>query len=188
MISKKLLIMKKLTAHLEGITPAWTDIPYPVEWDDSQKTPCPYDLSDSVFRGRLDFGDDVKNPFLVVLEAPRQLDPFNGGSGQLNSDEDWTLLIQGFAKDNRRNPSDPAYDLLAWTQMRLARITAERKNGGRGGEYPLEWRLGGLVTGVRYQIPIVRPGKDNVSDTAYFYMPISVGAVTDLTMPFVQEV
>ena len=109
------------------------------------------------------------------------------GTGRLLNDEDWLLLIQGFAKDDKKNPTDPAYDLMAWTQMRLARITTENKNGARGGLYPNEWRLGGLVSEIRYQIPIVRPGKDTVSDTAYFYLPISVGNVTELTMPFVSE-
>jgi hypothetical protein len=182
MISKKLRIMKDLTTLLEGITPAWTDLP-----PEMQGQVCPHDLSQSVFRGRLDFGDEVAEPFLVILEAPRQLNPNGAGSGDLLSREDWTLLIQGFAKDNAKHPSDPAYDLLAWTQMRLARITTEKKNGARGGEYPQEWRLGGLLVDVRYQIPIVRPGKDDVSGTAYFYMPISVGNVTDLTMPFIEE-
>lgn len=183
MISKKLAIMKALTTHLQGITPDWLDFEVPENFG---VVACPYDLSASVFRGRLEFGDEIRNPFLAILEAPRQLDP-NGAGNDLVQNEDWTLLIQGFATDDPKHPLDPAYDLLAWTQMRLARITAEKKNGGRGGLYPNEWRLGGLVADVRYQIPIVRPGKDGVSDTAYFYMPISVGNVTDLAMPFVQE-
>lgn len=181
MISKKLAIMKALTEHLQGITPDWTDLPEAMAGE-----VCPFNLSKQVFRGRLEFGDEVKNPFIAILEAPRQLDP-NGAGNDLIQDEDWTLLIQGFADKDTKNPLDPAYTLLAWTQMRMARITTEKKNGGRGGLYPNEWRLGGLVADVRYQIPIVRPGKDNVSDTSYFYMPISVGNVTDLTMPFVQE-
>lgn len=182
MISKKLKIMKALTEHLQGITPAWVDLPA-----EMAAVECPYDLSDSVFRGRVEFGDEVKEPFLAILEAPRQLDPFGAGTGRLIQDEDWTLLIHGFAKDNKKNPTDPAYDLMAWTQMRLARITMQNRNGSRGGLYPDEWRLGGMITEIRYQIPIVRPGKDNVSDTAYFYLPISVGNVTDLTMPFVED-
>lgn len=182
MISKKLLLLKKLTTHLEGITPSWVDLPPEMTGE-----VCPFDLSTSVFRGRLEFGDEVPNPFLAVMEAPRQLDPFGAGSARLLLDEDWTILIQGFAQEDKKHPLDPAYDLLAWTQMRMARITHEAKDGSRGGIYPQEFRLGGLTAEIRYQIPIVRPGKDVVSDTAYFYMPISVGTVTDLTMPFVQE-
>lgn len=182
MISKKLKIMKALTDHLKGITPDWTDLPPAMAGEE-----CPYDLSESVFRGRSEFGDEVKSPFLAILEAPRQLEPNGVGTSRLIQDEDWTILIQGFAPDDKKNPLDPAYELLAWVQMRLARITTPNVNGARGGLYPSEWRLGDLVSDVRYQIPIVRPGKDAVSDTAYFYMPISVGKVTDLTMPFVKE-
>lgn len=182
MISKKLAILKKLTAHLQGITPAWVDLPAAMAGEE-----CPFDLSNKVFRGRLEFGDEVKNPFLALLEAPQQLQPNGSGTSRLLQDEDWTLLIQGFAADDKKNPLDPAYELLAWVQMRMARITTEKPHGARGGLYPLEWRLGGLTAEIRYQIPIVRAGKDNVSDTAYFYMPVSVGNVTDLSMPFVQE-
>ena len=184
MISKKLAIMKALTVHLQGITPAWVDFPLPDGWD---PVVCPHDLSGSVYRGRLTFGDEIEAPFLALLEAPRQLDPNGAGSGDLLSKEDWTLLIQGFVDNDEMNPTDPAYDLLAWVQMRLAQITTEATNGKRGGKYPNVWRLGNLQIDIRYQIPIVRPGKDDVSGTAYFYMPISVGNVTDLTMPFVQE-
>lgn len=186
MISKKLAIQQKVTEQLQGITPAWADLP-PSLLEIEPAAVCPYDLSSSVFRGRVQFGKEVQPPFIAILEAPRQIDPNGGGSGRLQNDEDWTLLIQGFVKDDIDNPTDPAYDLLAWVQMRLARVTTEKSSGGRGGEYPLEWRFGGLVAEVRYQIPIVRPGKDDISDTAYFYMPVSVGTVTDLTMPFVQE-
>lgn len=182
MISKKLAIMKALTAHLQGITPDWVDLPSAMAGET-----CPFDLSESVFRGRLEFGEDIKTPFIALLEAPRQLDPLGAGVGRLLHDEAWNLLVQGFAKEDRRNPLDPAYEMLAWTQMRLARITTPARNGSRGGLYPSEWRLGNLAVEISYQIPIVRPGKDTVSDTAYFYMPISIGMVTDLTMPFIEE-
>ena len=182
MISKKLAIMKALTEHLQGITPAWVDLPPGMEG-----VTCPYDLSNSVFRGRLEFGDEVGDTFIAILEAPRQLDPNGAGTSSLLVDENWTLLIHGFVADDKKNPTDPAYDLMAWVQMRLARITTEAKNGSRGGLYPSEWRLGGLLAEIRYQIPIVRPGKDVVSNEAYFYLPVSVGNVTDLTMPFVED-
>ena len=144
MISKKLAIMKALTKHLQGITPAWTDLPPQMAGE-----VCPYDLSQSVFRGRLEFGDEVKNPFLAILEAPRQLDP-NGAGNDLVQDEDWTLLIQGFADDDQRNPLDPAYSLLAWTQMRMSRITAQKKTS-----LPPLWgkRWGPSSTRLRRKIP-----------------------------------
>lgn len=181
MISKKLLIMRRLTEVLEGITPAWTDLP-----PEMAGVVCPWDMSKSVFRGRAFYGKETKPPFISLLEAPRQLDPIYGGQTDVSA-ENWTLLVQGFVKEDQKHPTDEAYDLLAWVQMRLSRISQQQVNGGRGGMYPLQFRLGSLVADVAMQIPIVRPGKDDVSDTAYFYQPISVGKVTDLTMPFVKE-
>lgn len=182
MISMKQKLLLRLTEHLEGVNPDWTDLP-----GDMAGETCPFDLRGAVFRGRLIFGDDDNPPFIALLEASRQIDPNSVGQSKLTQDESWTLLIQGFAADDPKHPTDPAYLLLAWVQMRLARITTDKANGGRGGQYPNEWRLGGLTANIGYQIPIVRPGKDDVSDTAYFYLPISVGVVTDLTQPFVQE-
>lgn len=173
MISKKLQILKKLTEHLEGINPD-------VDPD------SPYDLRGQVFRGRAVFGDEVKPPFIAILEAPRQINPNGGGDASLTQDEDWTLLVQGFASEDAYHPFDPAYMLLAYVQKRLARLSQEKPNGGRGGLYPAEYRLGGLVGKIGYQIPIVRPGKDDVSDTAYFYMPVSVEVVTDLSEPIIE--
>ena len=172
MISKKLELLMALTDHLEGINP--------------DTTPgCPYDLRDQVFRGRVVFGEETKPPFIAILEAPRQINPAGGGDSKLVQDEDWVLLIQGFVDENANHPSDEAYALLAWTQQRMSRITQQKPNGGDGGLYPLEYRLGGKLGKIEYQIPIVRPGKDDVSATAYFYMPVTIKMVTDLANPFV---
>lgn len=181
MISKKLLTLKRLTRLLEGINPnnTWID-------DEGNEQPFDMDLTNSVFRGRVVFGEEVKPPFIAILEAPRQINPNGGGDSKLVQDEDWTLLIQGFATDDPYHPSDPAYKLLAYVQARLSRISDEKKNGGRGGVYPDDYRLGGLTGKISYQIPIVRPGKDDVSDTAYFYMPVSIETVTDLSRPIIK--
>lgn len=176
MISKKLAVLQFLTEHIEGTNP---------DWDAA----CPFDLRESVFRGRTVFGEETKLPFIALLEAPRQIEANGGGDESLIQDEDWTILIQGFAEDDEANPSDPAYDLLAWVQKRMARLSQEPTNGRTGGLFPTEFRMGDLNIQVRYQIPIVRPGKDDVSNTAYFYMPIGIKVVTDLSNPFViQEV
>lgn len=181
MISKKLLLLQRLTEHLEGINPDNTFF----DPDTETLATYPIDMRNQVFRGRVLFGEEVVPPFIALLEAPRQINPNGGGEANLTQKEDWTLLIQGFASENPAHPTDPAYELLAFVQQRLARVTTEKDNGGRGGQYPLEWRLGGLLTDIRYQLPIVRPGSDDVSNTAYFYMPISVGVVTELIQPFV---
>ena len=181
MISKKLHVLQKLTEHLEGMIPAWVpDIP------GFGATACPYDLTGRVYRGRVVFGDDVPTPFLSILEAPRQFNPNDAGDAKLVQDEDWTLLVQGFADEDQKNPLDPAYEFMAWVQLRMARLTATKPNGATGGLYGSEFRLGGLVNSIRYQIPVVRPGKDDVSDTAYFYMPVIIGVTSNLAQPFVE--
>ena len=171
MISKKLAVLRFLTNHLEGTNP---------DWDPD----CPFDLRDSVYRGRTVFGDETKTPFIALLEAPRQIAPNGGGDASLIQSEDWTVLIQGFGDEDEEHPSDPAYELLAWVQKRMARLTQQPTSGRTGGTYPNEFRMGDLKIEILYQIPVVRPGKDDVSNTAYFYMPIGIKIVTDLTNPF----
>lgn len=188
-ISNKLDFMRKVTDHLKGMTPDWKIILTDPTTKQPFEAACPYNLADSVYRGRLTFGDEVELEFLALMEAPRQLNPNGGGLANLTQDEEWTLLIQGFGKEDRVHPTDPAYNLLSWVQKRMSMVSEENKNGARGGVYPEVWRFGNTIGEVRYQIPIVRPGQDDVSAAAYFYMPISVGIVTDLTNPFiVQEV
>jgi hypothetical protein len=181
MISKKLKIMKRLTAHLQGMTPAWS-----ANLPTFGEVACPYTMTNSVFRGRSVFGEDVLAPSISILEAPRQFNPNDVGDAKLTQNEDWALLIQGFADEDQKNPLDPAYDLLAWTQARMMRLTATKPNGSLGGLYPDEYMLGGLITKIGYQIPVVRPGKDDVSDTAYFYLPVVLGVVSNLAEPFVE--
>jgi hypothetical protein len=55
---------------------------------------------------------------------------------------DWSLMVQGWPADDPVNPSDPAYDLLAMVEMRLARLVAEAPGGRNGGLYPDEYKLG----------------------------------------------
>lgn len=172
MISNKLDVLKALSDHLEGINPDTTP-------------DCPFDLRGKVYRGRVIFGEETKPPFIALLEAPRQINPSGGGDAKLSQNEDWVILIQGFVDDDTNHPSDEAYSLLSWTQQRMSRITQQKTNGGNGGQYPDEYRLGGKLGEILYQIPIVRPGKDDVSATAYFYMPVTIKMVTDLANPFV---
>ncbi len=173
MISKKLQILIALTAHLESTITGLAS---------------PATLLGKVFRGRVVFGEEVKPPFLAILEDPRQIAPEEAGSANLVRNENWRLLIQGFVPEEDDHPSDAAYDLMARVEQRMSRLVEEPPNGMRGGRYPTEFRLGGLVSSLQFQIPVVRPGKDDVSDTAYFYMPVAVGLKTDITNPFEQEI
>ncbi len=168
-------ILKALTAHLETI-----------EYD-SYNTHH-YSLANSVFRGRSVFGDEVHEPFLNILEKPRQLLGPVAGESKTIRDDTWDLMIEGFAPDDKKHPLDPATELLAYVEQRMSRLLLQKTNGA-GPVYPEEHLLGmkGIVTSVSFIIPIVRPPNVDVSDTAFFYMPLSIGVKTDMASPFIEE-
>lgn len=171
-ISHKLFILRELTEYLETISVADGYL---------------HDLNKRVFRGRMIFGAETKTPFLSIMEAPRQIDP-TGGVGQTKSvqNEDWTLLIQGVADNDTKNPLDPAYNLLADVQAAFGKLIATKPNTGDPVDAEL-YMLGNLLVDLRFQIPIVRPPEKDVSDTAFFYFPFTVRMVTDLADPYYEE-
>ena len=173
MVSTRLDTLIALTEHLEKIV-----------MDPSGE---PISLANRVFRGRVVFGDEIDPPFLAILEWPRQLLSQQGGDEGTRRNDDWRLMIQGFAQDDSCNPLDPAYELLAYVEQRMARLTAEKGNGASGGEYPQEYMLGKRVSKILFTNPIVHPPDNDVSDTAYFYMPVTLKLATDMEAPFIQE-
>ena len=173
MISKRLEILQALTSHLEAAT-------YDPGGDDETL------LTDRVFRGRTVFGEEVTAPFLVILERPRQILPQVGGGEGTRRKDEWQLLLQGFADDDRANPLDPAYQLLAAVELQLARLVSQKDNGG-GPEHPTEYLLGRRVAGVTFEQAIVRPPDNDVSDTAYFYLPVTIRVATNMESPYSEE-
>lgn len=165
----RLAILQALTAHLERITPG---------------AGYQHDLSGKVFRGMNLIGADRRDlPALSILEAPRpDIAIFAGDWSEMRYDQ-WTLLIQGMAQDDKRNPSDPAYYLCADVEQQLSRITATRPATGNPA-YPQEHLLGGLITGLELAPPVVRPPEDKVSTTAFFFLPVRVGVAVDTGRPY----
>lgn len=175
MISKKLLILQRLTAHLEAI-------------QFTSELTGAVDLSGVVFRGRYIFGDDAPETFIAITEPKLQELPLFGGEGKINRKDDWRILLQGFVpKVSSNNPLDPAYELLAHVEQRMARLVAEDDKGSRNGLYPEEYRLGRTLEGILFHNPIVREPDVDVSDTAYFYMPVTLQIATDMKSPFLEE-
>lgn len=167
-LSKKLQILQMLTAHLQGITVA-------AGYD--------YDLATSVFRGRTEFGPSDPLPALSILEIPRPEVGDFAGMENLTHKEDWTLLVQGWIQDDKINPTDAAYGLGSTVQQRLSDLVAMKKNGGPVN--PEIYRLGGLINCLYIAPFTVRPPQAQVSSTAYFFLPLRVGVVTDVSQPFV---
>lgn len=160
--SARLTILKALTGVLEEITEA---------------NGYQHDLAGKVVRGRLSLGADDKLPLLAINEKPvfpEQLQPPRGGTSQVVKLE---LLIQGFAEDDPRNPTDPAYLLLADVQKRLGEEKA-RDDG-----YDL-LRLNHRVSDLRVGEGVVRPPDSVISDTAFFWLPLTLEFGEKLNDPF----
>lgn len=142
-----------------------------------------HDLANRVFRGRTVFGEGDPLPMISILEPPLPIDQMPNPATSETSSLMWELMIQGFTDDDRKNPTDPAYFLIADVKRRLAqerRRTNERPIGGAGGILD----MGGAVTRLDIGPGVVRP-PDEVSSRAYFWMIITLNIVEDMSDPFV---
>lgn len=143
----------------------------------------PFDLTGKVFRGRTEFGDEQLLPALSILEAPTpDIGTFAGAFEARNSS--WVLLLQGWAKDDKLNPSDPAYYLQAAVESQLAKVNAKSANGLRRALYPEFYLLGDTITQLEIGPPVVRPLDKSTSSRAFFYQPIRVGIAEYVGEPY----
>lgn len=163
--SYRLKVLKRLTTHLETIAIA----------DDYN-----FDLAGKVFRGREFFGDQDPKTMISILEQPRPTTGIYAGENDSERLESWPLLIHGWTVDDKVNPTDPLYQLMDDVEKCLARITATLKGSGYP-KYPDEYMLKSdgeqLITGLTVSPGIVRPSSPNVSQFAFFYLPLYVGLV-----------
>lgn len=171
-VPTRLLILQRLTAHLELLTPA---LGYT------------FDLSAKIERGRNLFGaetvDKDKLPMMSIIEAPRpDLASYTGEWSSIAADN-WTLLLQGLIKDDKKHPTDTAYELCAEVQKHLARLIDVRSETGNP-RYPQEHLLGGLISRLEMAPPVVRPPEQGVSSVAFFFLPVRVGIAVNLADPF----
>lgn len=132
-----------------------------------------------VFRGRALYGASDPLPLISILEAPAPLDQIPAPEGSTASSGPWELVIQGWTKDDKDNPTDPAHVLMAAVKKVLA---AERKKAApRNGNNALG--MAGKVTKIEVGPGVVRP-PDDVSDKAYFWLNILVTMAEDLDDPY----
>ncbi len=175
---KRLVILKRLCDYLSAEI---------VEGAVYQHT-----LKDSVFRGRYKFDDDDPLPALSFLENldpdryPRQA---GIGGGELPTQaQDWVLLLQGWAIDDKCNPLDPAYRLMADTQIAMAKIVFNKQRVDPFGatEPPNQGRelLGDLIAGMTMEPGVVRPPVEDLSARAFFYMRVHIKLVEDPNDPY----
>lgn len=168
MIPIRLSILKALTKLLEETT-----------GPDHEGNP--FVLTGQVFRGRTEYGDETSLPAISILEAPTP-DIGRYAGDKTSMADTWTLLLQGWAKDDKINPSDPAYFLAAAMQAQLAKVVS-MDNAGRPVD-KINYMLGGRATSFEIGPSVVRPVDARASSRAFCYMPIRVGVAQELAQPY----
>lgn len=180
---KRLRIVEKLVALLEGANPTQT-----YKTEDGAEHPYPVDMRGKVFMGRLTVSTDEAEDAMSVLENPRPLDGAEAGYDKLLRNGDWILLIQGWPRDDIKNPSAPAYKLAAMAEMRLARVVEVDSRGDP--VYPNDYLLGldpegdPEIAELSIGQSVVRPPSDANSRLAMFYIPVTVRLATNPSRPF----
>jgi hypothetical protein len=145
-----------------------------------------HDLAGSVFRGRMFSTNNDPLPMVTLLENldpdryPRQA----GGENQhVTTNEDWVLLVQGWAVDDKENPCDTAYELMADVRKALAKLK-QRPHPVTGGPENPNYLLGGLIAGMTMEPGIARPPIEQVSSKAFFWMRVVLKLVEDPNDPY----
>ena len=172
--SLRLTILKRLTEHLE----------YEVNTANGYK----HTLKDKVFRGRMTFDEHDPIPMVSILENldpdrfPRRVGNNDGVGAGLQKDE-WIILVQGWTVDDKKNPTDPAYELMADVKKALAKILqGPNPETGIGG-HP-NYHLQDLISGMTMEPGTVRPPMEQPSTKAFFWMRIVLNVVEDITDPY----
>lgn len=150
------------------------------------------DLAGSVFRGRLIYGDNDPVPMISIIEPPLPNEMLP--SPMLSTTEDgwWDIIVQGFVKDDRENPTDPAHVAMADVKKRL---TKEIKRKGEGAErnqpnpFGVNYDEAGarrknVIEQFKIGAGVVRPPEEAVSTKAYFWLTLRLKIVEDNLDPF----
>ncbi len=135
-----------------------------------------HDLEGKVFRGRARYGENDPLPLVSIIEDPRPIDGVEASRGAQTRVTPWRLIVQGFVEDDPANPTDPAYRLAADVAKALSALRTSRDKG----QYILGIKR---IDDLGIASPIVRP-PDDVSDKAYFWLPVTLSLVEDPANPF----
>lgn len=170
--SIQLDILKRLTAHLEGVTPA----------NDYE-----FDLSSAVFRGKLLYGDESPDTMVSIVEHLQgDITTDQAGEEGIETTQTWVLLVQGWTRNDPKNPTDGAYNLKAAVEHRLARLILRNSKGDPA--YPDEFYLGlwraGNIMSLTIGPGIVSPPREGISTKAFFYLPLGVGLALNISEPY----
>ena len=159
----RLEVLRRLTTLLEAIVPSNSDVTI---------------MTDRVHRGRIIFGEETPLPFICIMEPPVPIEQIPQPHGSDSTSGDWDLLIQGFVEDDKKNPTDPAHFLAA--DVRKALVTHRALNARKD-------ILGfgmkdNVVERITVGAPVVR-NSDDISASAYFWLPVTLKIVESLEVP-----
>lgn len=164
----RLRVLKALTEVLEQI---------------GQKTGYGTEMVGRVHRGRLLYGNETDIPFISILEAPIPKDTIPTPGANPNSYGKWELLIQGFVKDDRKNPTDPAHELMGNVKAILAEEMMKNKSFSMlhigDDKYQIKTRIREMNIGQGS----VRP-PDEITDKAYFWLTLTLSVAETLNKPY----
>ena len=145
-----------------------------------------HDLDEAVFRGRMFSTNNDPLPMVTILENidPDRYPRLAGGDREHPyTAEDWVLLVQGWAVDDKENPTDPAYELMADIRKALAKLRKRPDPMAADTENP-NYLLGGLIAGMTMEPGIARPPIEQVSAKAFFWMRVVLKFVEDPNDPY----
>lgn len=167
--SYRLIVLKRLAAWIEGVTPA---------------NGYENDLTGRVDRGRATYGDEVSYPRVSILEPLNpDRDAFEAGEGQMSA-EDWILLVQGWTPIDASDPNpmhyvDEAHVLMAEVKKRVMQLVDPSASHETNPQANLGWMVAGLT---------VEPGTVRQSDfpgsKGMFYIRVVLKIAEDRRDPF----
>lgn len=179
----KLRVLHALTDCLKTITPANGYV-----FDMADFDPGDGVMTSRVYRGRMAFGDDGDGggdplPMISILEGVSPADevaepPVNSVVGQYR----WPLLVQGFLEDDKQNPTDPAYVLLADVRRRLVQEKKRGRNPNRA-ERTIFGFTADKIIDLHVGAGVVRPA-DDVSARAWFWLSMEIEIIDDADKPY----
>ena len=164
----RLEVHKRLTAVLEEITVANGYVS---------------ELTGKVFRGRAIYGESDPLPMISILEVPIPIDQRPPPGDSTYSTGGWEIMIQGFAADDRENPTDPAHVMLADVKKRLAIERKKLSWGPAQGPASGILGLGRTITNLQIGPGVVRP-PDEISAKAYFWLTVEFELAENLEDPY----
>ncbi len=142
-----------------------------------------FDLTGVVYRGRQRYGHNEPCPMVSMLQAPNiDLDNDNVGTGTIRKSNK-SYLIQGWADDDSVNPTDPAHALLAEVKRALSPILDMDHADYMLKSYNTDNSEIGLIEDINISTGLVRPPEMQVSEKAYFWLPVIVTFVENISDP-----